>query len=59
MTRLAHAAQLSLESPEARSKFETIGAQVFLKTGSELAAFSRDQVAFWESIVKPMAIKLD
>lgn len=59
VTRLAHAAQLSLESPEAKSKFETIGAQVFLKTGSELAAFSRDQVAFWESIVKPMAIKLD
>lgn len=59
VTRLAHAAQLSLESPEARSKFETIGAQVFLKTGSEVTAFSREQVAFWESIVKPMAIKLD
>ena len=31
VTRLAHAAQLSLESPEAKSKFECIGAQVFLR----------------------------
>jgi tripartite-type tricarboxylate transporter receptor subunit TctC len=59
VTRLAQAAQLSLESPEAKSKLETIGAQAFLKTGSEVTAFSREQVAFWESIVKPMAIKLD
>jgi len=59
VTRLAHAAQLSLESPEAKSKFETIGAQVFLKTGSEVTAFGREQAAFWESVVKPMAIKLD
>ncbi|CAN7724589.1 tripartite tricarboxylate transporter substrate binding protein [Variovorax sp. LjRoot84] len=59
VTRLAHAAQSALESPDAKSKFETIGAQVFLKTGSEVTAFGREQVAFWESIVKPMAIKLD
>lgn len=59
VTRLAHAAQLSLESPEAKSKFETIGAQVFLKTGAEVAAFGREQAVFWEGIVKPMGIKLD
>ncbi|MGJ7602745.1 Bug family tripartite tricarboxylate transporter substrate binding protein [Variovorax sp. LT1R20] len=59
VTRLAQAAQISLESPEAKSKLETIGAQAFLKTGPEAATFSREQVAFWEAIVKPMAIKLD
>lgn len=59
MTRLAQAAQVSLESPEAKAKLETIGAQVFLKTGQAATTFSREQVAFWETIVKPMAIKLD
>jgi len=59
VARLAHAARVSVESPEAKSKFETIGAQVFVKTGAEVAAFSHQQAVFWESIVKPMAIKLD
>ena len=59
VTRLARAAQQSVESPEAKSKFETIGAQVFVKTGSEVTAFGREQVVFWESVVKPMGIKLD
>ena len=59
VTRLAQAAQSALDTPEVKSMFDTIGAQVFLKTGAEVTTFGREQAAFWESVVKPMGIKLD
>lgn len=57
--KLAQAIQEAMLSPAVKSQMDSSGAQMFFKSGKVAADYWRDQVAFWEPIVKPMNIKLD
>ena len=42
-----------------RAQLAAISAENFFQSGPKAAEFGRDQVEFWQNIVRPLNIRLD